>query len=209
MIRVLVVEDHTLFRQALVRLLSDEGLQVVAEAASGEEALSLAEQYQPDVILMDLHMPKMDGVEAARRLSDQTNILMLTVSEDDNDLFRAIEAGASGYVLKNIEPQELIRAIKDVVQGHSVLAPEVTTIALKALRQRVPRGSGTGKIPDLSERERQVLTLIAQGKSNRAIAESLGISQHTVKTYVERLYEKLGVSSRAEAAVAASEVDLN
>ncbi len=200
MIRVMVVDDHALFRRGLVRVLEDEGFILAAEAASGEEALERIEDHPVDVVLLDLHMPGMGGVEATRRLAGRARVLVLTVSDADDDLFAAIRAGAAGYLTKSVEPQLLAQAIRQVAAGKAVLDPEVTTKALEAIRQH-PRPN----LPQLSRREREVLSLIAKGYANRTIAETLGISEHTVKTYVQRLYEKLGVATRAEAAALAAE----
>lgn len=200
MIRVMVVDDHALFRRGLVRVLEDEGFVLAAEAASGEEALERIEDHPVDVVLLDLHMPGMGGVEATRRLAGQARVLVLTVSDADDDLFAAIRAGAAGYLTKSVEPQLLAQAIRQVAAGKAVLDPEVTAKALEAIRQH-PRPN----LPQLSRREREVLSLIAKGYANRAIAEALGISEHTVKTYIQRLYEKLGVATRAEAAALAAE----
>lgn len=191
MIRVLVVDDHSLFRCGLVHMLEDGGVAVVGEAGEGGEAIRRATQLSPDVVLMDLHMPGVDGVEATRALAARFPVLVLTISDEDEDLFRAVEAGARGYLLKCAEPDELLRGVRAVAAGQSVLSPEVTRTALRAL-QRGPRSA----LPDLSARQREVLVGIARGRSYRQIAEELGVSPHTVKTHAERLYERLGVHSR-------------
>lgn len=193
MIRVLVVDDHALFRRGLSRVLEEAGLEVVGEAGDGAEAMRLAAELGPDVVLMDLHMPGVDGVEATRALGARFPVLALTVSEDDEDLVRAVQAGARGYLIKRAEPEELARAVRAVAAGQSALSPEMTVPALEALRHTPRRWPAR-----LSPRQRQVLAGILQGHSNRRIAEALAISPHTVRTHVERLYEQLGVSSRTE-----------
>lgn len=198
MTRVFVVDDHEVFRRGVVGLLVEAGFDVVGEASSGEEALQLAPKSRADIVLMDLHMPGIGGVETTRGLSDSLPVLVLTVSEKDEDLLRAIHAGARGYVLKNLGTAELVEAVRRVAGGESALSPEMAKAALEALR-RQPESP----MPDLSAREREVLSGISRGLSNRQIADELGLSEHTVKTYVERVYEKLGVASRGEAAAVA------
>jgi len=198
MTRVFVVDDHEVFRRGVVGLLVEAGFDVVGEASSGEEALRLAPKSRADIVLMDLHMPGIGGVETTRGLSSTLPVLVLTVSEKDEDLRRAIHAGAKGYVLKNLGTAELVEAVRRVAGGESALSPEMAKAALEALR-RQPESP----IPDLSAREREVLSGISRGLSNREIADGLGLSEHTVKTYVERVYEKLGVASRSEAAAVA------
>lgn len=201
MTSVLVADDHALFRQGLVRVLLDAGLDVIGEAGDGNEAIRIVRERAPDVVLMDLHMPDCDGIAATLEVADETRVLVLTVSEEDDDLYRAIKAGARGYLLKNVGPRDLVEAVRAVAAGDAVLSPEMTATAFAGLRGRVPKTA----LDDLSGREREVLGLIARGLSNRAVAGKLAISEHTVKTYVERIFEKLGVNSRAEAAVIAGE----
>lgn len=203
MTRVLVVDDHQLFRRGVVSLLREYGFKVAGEAGNGAEAIKLAETLPLDVILMDMHMPGTDGVEAIRKLAWRFPILVLSVSDNDADLSRAIQAGASGYVLKHIEPVQLIEAVQRVVKGHETLSPELTGAMIKAVRSQTKTGKS-----GLSSRETQVLELIAKGCSNADIAQRLHISASTVKTYTERLYEKLGVNSRSEAAAIAGSAGL-
>jgi DNA-binding NarL/FixJ family response regulator len=204
MTSVLVVDDHNLFRRGVVDLLAENGFEIVGEAANGNQAIQSAEKFQPDIILMDLHMPECGGVEATRQLAPKFPILVLTVSDNDEDLIRAIQAGASGYVLKHIEPGELILAIKKVLSGVEVLSAELAGKTLKAVRNR-----STKEKAGLSAREVQVLGLIANGQSNAAIGRKLEISEHTVKTYVERVFGKLDVHTRSEAAAIAGSMGLN
>lgn len=194
MTTAIVADDHSLFREGVCQTLAEAGIEVIGTAGDGVEAVDLARRLHPDIVVMDLHMAEGDGVTATRALASDTNILVLTVSDDDDDLFAALEAGARGYLLKDAEPAALIRAVESVAEGNSVLSPQISEKVFGAVRRP---DKDLGK---LSAREREVLVLIAQGLSNSAIAQKLGISEHTVKTYNERLYEKLGVSSRSEAA---------
>lgn len=209
-IRLFIVDDHTLFRQGLVGLLQSEpGLEVVGEAAGGEEALHQILALEPDVVLMDVKMPQMDGVEVTRRLlaaRPQTRVLVLTVSEEDEDLFAAIQAGARGYILKNADADELLQAIARVHAGEAMLSPAVTLRVLQALRSGGPPPEP--ELP-LTPRERDVLRLLAQGASNRQIAERLMISENTVKTHVAHILEKLGLDNRAEVVAYVSRLNLS
>ena len=194
MTTAIVADDHSLFRTGVCQTLADAGIDIVGTASDGVEAVALAHRLRPDIVVMDLHMPGGDGVTATRELAAGTNILILTVSDEDDDLVAALDAGALGYLLKDTEPAALIRAVESVAEGNSVLSPQNSRKVFGAVRRP---GKGLEK---LSMREREVLMLIAQGLSNSAIAQQLAISEHTVKTYNERLFDKLGVSSRSEAA---------
>lgn len=201
-IRLLIVDNHTLFRQGLVSLLQSElGLEVVGEAASGEAALQLTQELRPDVVLMDVKMPGMDGVEATRRLLEampQARVLMLTVSEEEENLFAAIQAGARGYILKNADADELLQAIQRVHAGEAMLSPVMTLRLLQTLRS----GGALAPASDLplTSREQDVFYLLAQGASNRQIAETLTITENTVKTHVRNILEKLELNNRSEVA---------
>ncbi|GAP17506.1 response regulator [Levilinea saccharolytica] len=198
-VRLVVVDDHALFRRGLVGLLRDmPEFEVAAEASNGEQALAVLAQVQADIILLDLNMPVMDGlgvVEAVRRAGDKPRILMLTISQNDADLLAAIRAGADGYLLKNTEPEDLRRALLRVAQGQSVLSPEVTAPVLRALIQ-----SGN-EAPQsmLSEREMEILDLLALGQTTQQIASGLFLSENTIKTHVRHILEKLGAANRTEA----------
>jgi len=206
-IRVVVVDDHTLFRRGLVGLLSEmEGIQVVGEANNGREALNVIPAQTPDVVLLDVNMPEMGGVEALKALREQgvnVPVLMLTISQQDEDLVGAILAGASGYLLKNAEPDVLLQTIKEVVAGKSVLAPEITKQVFDMLRSGQ---LGVAKV--LTEREAQVLRLLSQGSNTSQIAERMSISENTVKTHVRNILGKLEVGSRAEAVAKAVQLNL-
>lgn len=197
-IRIVVVDDHGLFRAGLVSLLTTfPEFEIIGEAGDGREALSVIEQTHPDVVLLDVNMPVMGGVEMVEAIQkdDIPRILMLTISKHDEDLFGAIAAGADGYLLKDAEPDELRRAINLVSEGKSVLSPEVTSRVLKAV------GSSHGIPPDiaLSKRELDVLKCLARGMTSAQIASELFISENTVKTHVRHILEKLEASNRAEA----------
>ena len=206
-IRVMICDDHALFRRGLIMVLeSEEGIEVVAEAEDGAEAVTKAEELAPDVVLMDVRMPRVSGIEATRSIADSVptaKILMLTVSDEEDDLYDAIKAGAAGYLLKEISIEEVATAIRAVVSGQSLISPsmaskllsEFTNLAKKAdERQALPT-------PRLTERELEVLKLVAQGMSNREIAGELYISENTVKNHVRNILEKLHLHSRMEAVV--------
>ena len=202
MIRVMIVDDHAIVRKGIRALLTESGgFEIVAEAANGEEAVQRAAETRPDVILMDLLMPGMDGIEATRQIAGrqpQTRILVLTSFAADNKLFPAIKAGALGYLLKDSSPEELVRAIRMVHRGEPALHP---TIARKLL-QEVAHPAGLEPAPELlTARELAVLRLIAQGLSNQEIAGELSVSEATVRAHVSRILGKLHLASRTQAAL--------
>ena len=211
-IRILVVDDHTLFRRGLTALLArDGGLQVVGDAADAGEAQRKATALQPDVILLDIHLPGVTGIDAIAALqasSPASRVLMLTVSEDGDDLAAALRAGAAGYLLKTIEGEALSEAIRRVVGGESVVAPELTGKLVQALR--APAGGPVAAAPpaspldDLTPREREILAALGRGASNKELAREFLISESTVKIHVQHLLRKLDVSSRVQLAVIAS-----
>jgi DNA-binding NarL/FixJ family response regulator len=202
-IRVLLVDDHGVVREGLRAFLElQDGIEVVGEAADGEEAVTLAEAAQPDVILMDLVMPKLDGVGAMRELRDRapgSRVIVLTSFLEDDRLLPAMRAGAAGYLLKNVEPAELARAVRAAHAGEAMIDPTVAARLVETLSETPDRHD-----PDhLTKREREVLELITRGRSNKRIALELGISEKTVKTHVGHLLEKLGVTDRTQAALLA------
>jgi DNA-binding NarL/FixJ family response regulator len=207
-IRLVVVDDHALFRRGLVGLLEEmPGFSVVGQAGDGQQALPLIEQQRPDVVLLDLNMPVMDGILTLRALKERrlaARVLMLTISKDDDDLLEAIRAGADGYLLKNTEPEDLRRAILRVAEGEGALSPEVTAPVLRALSRF------TGEAPSnlLSDREMEVLECMVDGQTTQQMASSLFISENTVKTHVRHIFEKLEVSNRAEAVGKAMQMGL-
>jgi DNA-binding NarL/FixJ family response regulator len=207
-IRLLVVDDHALFRAGLVSLLNNmPEIHVVGEAANGRDALECFQRLQPDVILLDINMPVMNGVETVtelRKMGRNCRIVMLTISKNDEDLFGAINAGADGYLLKNAEPEDLHKSILQVYEGKSVLSPEVTRSVLKAV------ASAGNMLVDggLSKRELEVLECLSQGKTTLQIASELFVSENTVKTHVRHILDKLEASNRAEAVSKAAQMGL-
>ncbi|MFE4691472.1 response regulator [Streptomyces sp. NPDC056749] len=201
-VRILLCDDHAVVRAGLLALLGGEpDIDVVGEAGSGEEAVALATQLRPDVVLMDLQLGTgIDGVEATRRIAaagaGAVNVLVLTTYDTDADITRAIEAGATGYLLKAERPEELFAAIRAAAQGRTTLSPPVASRVMA--RMRSPR-------PTLTERELDILGQLSQGLGNRDIARALFISEATVKTHLGRIYEKLGVDTRAGAVSVAKE----
>lgn len=206
-IEVIVVDDHILFRRGLVGLLSEQpDLRIVGEAGNGQDAVELVKQRQPDVVLMDVHMPGMDGIKAVKELKKGTDarILMLTISDKDEDLLSALAAGADGYLLKNTEPDQLCQAIRQAYAGQGVLSPEITAQVMKAAASSQNRHVAS----NLSQRECEVLVELAQGATTSEIAANLVISKNTVKTHIGRILKKLDVANRAEAVARASALGL-
>jgi len=206
-IKVLVADDHALFRRGITSVLaSQENLAVVGEAADGLEAIEKAQAISPDVILMDLNMPRCNGLEATQALQakmPEVNILVLTVSDNEADLFAAMKFGAKGYILKNTEPDELVQAIFHIAQGGVIISPLMAAKLLNEFRE--PGAEVAAKSPqqteaNLSPREDEVLRLVAQGATNREIAESLFISENTVKTHLRNIMDKLHLANRSQAA---------
>jgi NarL family two-component system response regulator LiaR len=201
-IRVLVADDHAIVRKGICALLATEpDIEVVGEAQDGEEALAVAQKAQPDVILMDLVMPSLDGLEAIRRIrtcQPKARILVLTSFAGDDKVFPAIKAGALGYLLKDSGPEELVQAIEQVYRGQSSLHP---SIARKVLRELSEAAERTPDTDPLTEREIEVLQLVARGRSNREISHLLTISEATVRTHVSNILAKLGLCSRTQAAL--------
>ncbi len=207
-IQLVVVDDHALFRRGLVGLLKDMmEFDVVGEAEDGLQALDLIRQVKPNVVLVDVNMPRMDGiqvVQALRREKIEVRILMLTISQDDDDLLGAIQAGADGYLLKNTEPEELRRSLLRVAQGQGVLSPEVTATILKAASRRgLPESEGL-----LSVRELEVMGCLVEGQTTLQIASNLFISENTVKTHIRHILEKLEAANRTEAVSKAIQLGL-
>lgn len=198
-IRLVVVDDHALFRRGLIGLLSEmQEFQVEGEAGSGEEAMQILAKHKPDILLLDVNMPGMSGIEtlqALRKAGLMMNVLMLTVSQDETDLVGAITAGASGYLLKNAEPETLRSTLLDVAAGKSVLSPEMTAQVFKIMRR-----IQSSRSHDLvSGRELEVLRCLSRGLTTTQIAAELYISENTVKTHIRHILEKMEVSNRAEA----------
>ena len=206
-IRVLIVDDHALFRRGLQMVLEGEtDIDVVGEASDGHEAIERAESTTPDVVLMDVRMPKRSGIEATRMIKDtlpSTKILMLTISDEEADLYEAIKAGASGYLLKEISIEEVADAVRAVQQGQSLISPSMASKLLNEFAAMVKRRDERTQVPGprLTERELEVLKLVAKGLNNRDIGQELFISENTVKNHVRNILEKLHLHSRMEAVV--------
>ena len=214
-VRVLLADDQTLFRCGLARLLSaNEGLSVVGEAGDGDEAVRLAEELAPDVVLMDIRMPGMDGIEATGKITaaPQTSavrVLILTTFDLDEYVFAALRAGASGFLLKDTPPADLLAAIRVVAAGDALLAPGVTRRLIAEFTRRPdPRQRPAAVLEAITEREREVLTLIGLGLSNTEIASQLHVSLSTAKTHVGRLLMKLDARDRAQLVIAAYDTGL-
>jgi two-component system nitrate/nitrite response regulator NarL len=203
MTRIVIVDDHPLMRRGMRQLIEmQEGLEVVAEASSGEEALAMVETHEPDMILMDLNMKGMDGIqttEALRSRGVAACILMVTVSDSDSDVIAALRAGADGYLLKDLEPEDLLDALLQAERGQLVLSPQLTRILASTLREEKPDRKNLAA--QLTGRESQILGMIATGSTNKLIARELGIADATVKVHVKNLLKKLKLRSRVEAAV--------
>ena len=210
-IRILVADDHPVFRYGLRALLAAEpGMEVVGEATTCDEAIALAASLQPDVILMDLNMPGINGIEATRRIlamNPHINILVLTLFDDDDSVFAAMRAGARGYLLKGAEGDETVRAIHAVSSGEAIFSPSIARRLMQYFGAPRPTAPPQA-FPDLTEREREILTLIAQGYTNMAIAEQLVLSPKTVRNHVSNIFSKLQVVDRAEAIIRARDAGL-
>jgi DNA-binding NarL/FixJ family response regulator len=209
-IRILLVDDHAVVREGLRAFLGvQDGFEIVGEAADGEEAVERAAELEPDVILMDLVMPKLDGVSAMRELrrrgdrASKAKVIVLTSFLDDDRLLPALEAGAAGYLLKNSQPAELARAVRAAQAGEAIIDPTAAARLVSALSRSDPGRPKATLLEQLTGREREVLALIAQGRANKRIALELGISEKTVKTHVGHVLAKLGVTDRTQAAVLA------
>jgi two-component system NarL family response regulator len=206
-LRVLIVDDHALFRRGLHMVLKQEpDIEVVGEAADGHEAVGKAQELMPDVILMDVRMPKRSGIEATQKIKEllpHVKILMLTISDEEADLYEAIKAGASGYLLKEISIDEVADAVRSVWAGQSRISPSMAAKLLTEFAAMSKRAEERQQLPAprLTDREMEVLTLVAQGLNNRDIAKDLFISENTVKNHIRNILEKLHLHSRMEAVV--------
>jgi two-component system, NarL family, response regulator LiaR len=202
-LRVLIVDDHEIVRYGLSMVLSDEpGIELVGEAQSGKDALARAEEMRPDVILMDLVLPDIDGVEVTRRIvqsGSESRIVVLTSFADDRRVRDAIQAGAIGYLLKDVLKPDLLRAIRAAARGEPALHPE----AQRHLMRQISEASEPSALRDLTDRERDVLRLIGEGRNNKQIAAGLGLTEGTIKGYVSTVLGKLGVADRTQAALIA------
>jgi DNA-binding NarL/FixJ family response regulator len=200
-IRALIVDDHPVTREGLRTALamSDDAVEVVGEAASGEEAVVAAKELSPDVVFMDVRMPGMDGIEATRRIREaapETRVILITIDESRGAISEAIQAGVSGYLLKDVSPDALVDAARNAVEGNAVIHPQLTKTFIEEVHLAE---SGGPRSTPLSKREREILQKVADGATTRLVASDLGISPHTVKTHLERIFEKLGAKDRAQA----------
>ncbi len=212
MVRVLIADDHPVFRFGLRTLLkADPMMEVVGEATNGEDAIRQASLVSPDVILMDLNMPGINGIEATRRIlieHPQVHILVLTMFDDDDSVFAAMRAGARGYLLKGAEGSETLQAIRVVSQGEAIFSPAIAGRMMQFFG--APRSLNTQEpFPELTDREREVLSLIAPGYTNQAIAERLVISPRTLRNHITSIFSKLQVTSRLEAILRAKDAGMN
>ena len=210
-LRILIADDHPLFRNGMHALLAaDPEIEVIGEATTGEEVIAMAASLQPDVILMDLQMPGVGGIEATRRIlhtSPHIRILVVTMYEDDHSVFTAIRAGARGYLLKGAGPDEVLRAISAVGSGEAIFSPAIATRLIDFFANLQPLALPHA-LPELTDREREILSLIAQGQSNVAIARQLALSPKTVSNYVSNIFSKLQVADRAQAMLRARQAGL-
>jgi DNA-binding NarL/FixJ family response regulator len=211
-VRVLLVDDDDLMRAGLRSVLSsDETIEVVGEAGDGREALGEVRTLRPDLVLMDIRMPELDGIAATREVlavEPHVKVVVLTTFEEDDYIFEALSAGASGFLLKRTKPEELIAAIHTVADGDSLLSPSVTRRVIDRMATQPVAGLSGARLDDLTPREREVLELVARGHSNREIADEFVIEESTVKTHVKRILMKLGLRDRVQAVIFAYESGL-
>ena len=204
-IRVLIVDDHTLFRSGIKLLLQrDGGFEVVGEAGDGLDGIKRAKSLKPDIVLLDLHMPGISGREAVQLIVEEvpeTRVVMLTVSEDAEDLVDCLRAGATGYLLKNIETDYLIDAVQRAAKGESVMSPLMTGKLVREFRTQPKAGAANDEHEKLTPREKEIIAHLARGASNKEVARALGVAESTVKIHVQSILKKLNLTSRVQAAV--------
>lgn len=204
-IRILLVDDHSLFRSGIRLLLSRHPeFEVVGEAADGLEGIKRAKELKPDIVLLDLHMPGITGTEATQLLrqdSSETHVILLTVSEDAEDLSAGLKAGAAGYLLKNIDADYLLESLKRVMNGDSVISADMTKKLFAQIRKDTPHPPATPEVDKLTPRERDILSQLAAGLSNKEIARKLDVAESTVKIHLQSILKKLGLSNRVQAAI--------
>ena len=209
--RVLIIDDHALFRVGLQGLLEQRGIEVADAVASGIEGIQRAGELKPDIILLDLRMPDMGGLEVLQKLRENNStipVVMLTTSNEESDLIKSLRSGAQGYLLKDMEPDELVSALRDIENGKNVVAQDLTDTLARMVQGDTKILDEGGPFSELTPREMEILCLLAEGQSNKLIARNLGISDGTVKLHVKAILRKLGIHSRVEAAVIAVEQGL-
>ncbi len=211
-LRIVLIDDHTLFRVGLEGLLASRGIEIAASVDNGEDCVELVKDRNPDVVLLDMRMPDINGIGVLKKLRENKldmPIVMLTTSTDETDLVESLRAGAQGYLLKDMEPDALVIALRDIVAGKTVVAPDLAPVLARAVQGKDGDGPViSGPFDELTPRETEILGLLAEGQSNKAIARNLGISDGTVKLHVKAILRKLNVHSRVEAAVMAVEKGL-
>jgi len=211
-LRVILIDDHALFRSGLLELLERRGIKVVEAVADGIEGIRKVKELSPDVVLIDIRMPLMNGLETLRRLREENKeipVIMLTTSQDEQDVVEALRAGAQGYLLKDMEADELVKAIVQIVEGQTVVAPDLAGILARIVQGGDVTRKPASPFSELTPRELEILTHLAEGQSNKVIGRELGIADGTVKLHVKSILRKLGVHSRVEAAVMAVEQGLS
>jgi two-component system, NarL family, nitrate/nitrite response regulator NarL len=209
--RVLIIDDHALFRVGLQGLLEQRGIDIVGAVASGQEGLDLIEHIEPDIVLLDMRMPDMGGLEVLQHIRHRKptlSVVMLTTSNEEKDLIKSLRLGAQGYLLKDMEPDELVSALRDIEKGKNVVAHDLTDALARMVQGEASIEDDDGPFSELTPREMEILCLLAEGQSNKLIARNLGISDGTVKLHVKAILRKLGIHSRVEAAVIAVEQGL-
>ncbi len=215
--RVLLIDDHTLFRSGLETLMERQGIEVVGAVGDGQEGMDLALQLNPDILLLDMRMPHMSGLEVLRALREMgysAPVVMLTTSNEERDLVECLRSGAQGYLLKDMEPSELVDALREIQSGKTLVAPELAGVLARVVQGEKSQPAAfdqereSDPFGDLTPREMEILSLLAEGQSNKVIARNLGISDGTVKLHVKAVLRKLDVHSRVEAAVMAVERNL-
>ena len=209
--RVLIIDDHALFRVGLQGLLEQRGIEVADAVASGIEGIQRAGELKPDIILLDLRMPDMGGLEVLQKLRENNSaipVVMLTTSNEESDLIKSLRSGAQGYLLKDMEPDDLVSALRDIENGKNVVAQDLTDTLARMVQGDTKVVDEGGPFSELTPREMEILCLLAEGQSNKLIARNRGISDGTVKLHVKAILRKLGIHSRVEAAVIAVEQGL-
>jgi DNA-binding NarL/FixJ family response regulator len=205
--RVLVADDHSLFRDGLVSLLEAAGFAVIGQAGDGQTAVEMANSLHPDLVLLDLHMPAMNGLEALRQIKLKTpdvQIVMLTVSDDEDNLLEAVKSGANGYLLKNLNSQAFLKAMEGLQRGEAAITRLATTKVMKSLSELSSTKRTNGSSINLSEREIEILGLVAEGRSNQGISKEISLSENTVKYHIKNILQKLNAHNRLEAVTIAN-----